>query len=195
MKNTHDSREAWLKAGTALIRTLYGKADVIVPDAIRYSIGFPSTGRKGKRIGECWQPGASADQHYEIFIRADYSEPMAVLGILAHELIHASVPGGSGHGPVFKAAAVAVGLEGKMTSALPGEALNAKLRKISETLGPLPHGSMNFGVAGEGAPKKQTARLLKAECSDCGYTVRVTKKWVEEVGAPHCPLHGEMILA
>lgn len=40
-------------------------------------------------------------------------------------------------------------------------------------------------------PKKQTARLLKAECAECGYTVRVTAKWLE-VGPPHCPAHGAM---
>lgn len=42
-------------------------------------------------------------------------------------------------------------------------------------------------------PKPQTGRLLKACCTaeDCGYTVRVTAKWLE-VGPPHCPLHGAM---
>ena len=44
------------------------------------------------------------------------------------------------------------------------------------------------------APKKQSSRLLKAECESCGYTVRVTRKWVDQVGAPHCPTHGEMSL-
>jgi hypothetical protein len=34
--------------------------------------------------------------------------------------------------------------------------------------------------------------LLKAECGDCGYMVRVTRKWVGEAGAPHCPKHGAM---
>jgi hypothetical protein len=33
---------------------------------------------------------------------------------------------------------------------------------------------------------------LKAECGDCGYTVRVTRKWVDDAGAPHCPKHGAM---
>jgi len=43
-------------------------------------------------------------------------------------------------------------------------------------------------------PKKQRARLLKAECDGegCGYTVRITAKWVDEIGAPHCPKHGAM---
>lgn len=32
-----------------------------------------------------------------------------------------------------------------------------------------------------------TTRLLKAECLDCGYTVRVTNKWLAGKGAPICP--------
>jgi len=42
-------------------------------------------------------------------------------------------------------------------------------------------------------PKTQTTRLRKACCAECGYTVRVTAKWLE-VGPPHCPLHGAMAL-
>lgn len=48
-------------------------------------------------------------------------------------------------------------------------------------------------------PPKQTTRLLKAACAHqdegedaCGYTVRVTRKWVDQLGAPHCPVHGAM---
>lgn len=35
--------------------------------------------------------------------------------------------------------------------------------------------------------KPQTTRLLKAACSSCGYTVRVTKRWADK-GLPVCPL-------
>ncbi len=30
-------------------------------------------------------------------------------------------------------------------------------------------------------------RMLKACCGDCAYTVRVTRKWLDEAGAPLCP--------
>lgn len=40
-------------------------------------------------------------------------------------------------------------------------------------------------------PKKQTTRLLKVECGQCGYTVRLTRKWLD-VGPPGCPEHGPM---
>lgn len=41
-------------------------------------------------------------------------------------------------------------------------------------------------------PPKQTTRLHKAACGECGYTVRVTSKWLD-VGPPHCPQHGAMV--
>lgn len=47
------------------------------------------------------------------------------------------------------------------------------------------------GVGSSNAKKKQSTRLVKAACGECGYTVRVTRRWLE-VGAPHCPLHGAM---
>jgi len=28
-------------------------------------------------------------------------------------------------------------------------------------------------------PKKQSTRMLKTECSECGYTIRLTKKWAD----------------
>lgn len=44
------------------------------------------------------------------------------------------------------------------------------------------------------AKPKQGTRLIKASCSECGYTVRVTQKWLD-VGPPHCPVHGAMAAA
>jgi hypothetical protein len=29
--------------------------------------------------------------------------------------------------------------------------------------------------------------MLKAECSECGYTIRLTKKWAD-LGLPNCPI-------
>lgn len=43
--------------------------------------------------------------------------------------------------------------------------------------------------------KKQRGRLIKCICTaeGCGYTVRVTRKWIVDPGPPHCPVHGAMI--
>lgn len=42
----------------------------------------------------------------------------------------------------------------------------------------------------------QPARLLKVFCAACGYTVRVTKRWIDKSGTPICPCgHGAMVEA
>lgn len=38
-------------------------------------------------------------------------------------------------------------------------------------------------------PKKQQRnRHLKCECPRCGYTVRTSRKWLLQAGAPVCPV-------
>jgi hypothetical protein len=84
---------------------------------------------------------------------------------------------------------------------MPGPLLRARLADLAAGLGPLPHARLDIerGIDNRGPhygpadrPKKQGTRLLKAECGSCGYTVRVTLKWVTEAGPPHCPKHGAM---
>ncbi len=194
--NKHESRESWLKNAAQLLRPHFADCGYDLPNNMRFAIAFPSTGRKGKRVGELWHASTSADGSYELFIRADISEPADVLGVLVHELVHAVLPIEAGHGKPYKDAALKIGLEGKMRHAMPGALLKAKLADIAETLGPLPHARLNIerGATDKGPadrPKKQGTRLLKAVCTapGCGYTVRITAKWVAEIGPPLCPRH------
>lgn len=171
-----------------------------IPENIRFAIAFPSTGRNGGRIGELWHSTTSDDGNFELIVRADIAHPVEVLGVLVHELIHAALPIEAGHGKLYKAAAIKIGLQGKMIHALPGPLLTPRLTEIAEALGPLPHARLNIerGATNKGPadrPKKQGTRMLKATCEGagpCGYTVRLTAKWVQEVGPPHCPKHGAM---
>src|SRR5690349_19927567 len=195
--NYHDTRESWLRAATAELRPYFEVQGYPLPDKIRFAIGFPSTGRKGNRVGECWHASTSADEHFEIFIRADLDEPGKVLGVLVHELVHVVVPIEAKHGRHYRAAAVKIGLEGKMVHAMPGILLQKRLDELATTLGPLPHARLNIerGADNRGPadrPKKQTTRMLKAECETegCGFIVRVAAKQVKDVGPPHCPKHG-----
>jgi hypothetical protein len=199
--NYYDTREAWLRAATNELRPYFASCGLDLPQKLRFSIAFTSTGRKGKRVGECWHFSASGDQTYEIFIRADLAEPAAVLAVLAKELVHTVLPADAGHGKLFKVAALKIGLQGPMRTATPGVLLQKRLDELAGNLGPLPHAPLDISrqsmvsraVAADG-PKKQSNRYLKAECDDdgCGYTVRVVAKWVNEVGPPHCPKHGAM---
>jgi hypothetical protein len=199
--NHQEYREGWLRTATTELRPYFASVGYPLSDDIRFAIAFTSTGRKGKRVGECWHASASGDARYEIFIRADIAEPVDVLGVLVKELIHTTLPADAGHGRLFREAALKIGLLPPLRAAVPGPLLQDKLEQLAAALGPLPHARLDLtrdplvavGIAVD-RPKKQRARLLKAWCArdNCGYTLRVPLKWVRQPGPPHCPLHGPM---
>ena len=195
-QNKHESRESWLAAAARLIRPHFSACGYEIPEKMRFAIAFPSTGRKGKRVGELWHAATSTDGTCELIIRADLDQPPDVLAVLVHQLVHSVLPPDAGHGPLFKEAAQKIGLTGKMRDASPSRLLLPILSDIAEQLGPLPHAALLIerGPKDQNPadrPKKQGTRLLKAACN-CGYTVRITGKWVNEVGPPLCPKHGAM---
>lgn len=205
--NRHDSREAWLKAATKELRPHFEQAGYPLPDRIRFAIALTSSGRNIEaRPGECWHSSVSADDTWEIIIRADKSDPVEVLGILVHELIKTTLPIEAGHGQLYKKAMGPIGLHGPARSAVPTALLTHRLTDIAASLGPLPHASLDIAKGPRpvprpvGAPKKQKARMRKAECTAtnedgtiCGYTVRVASIWAD-LGPPGCPKHGPMVV-
>jgi hypothetical protein len=197
--NGHDTREAWLREAAKELRPYFEKAGYTLPDNIRFAIAFPSTGRKGNRVGECWHAAASADGAFEIIIRADKSEPVEVAGILFHELTHAVLPADAGHGELFRAAARKLGLEGPMRHAMPNKWLRDDLARMAASLGPLPHAELfiDRGATGKAADrvKPQKNRYLKAHCETegCPYNVRLVATCIA-IGPPGCPLHGAMVV-
>ena len=187
---TNLTREQWLSQATEELRALFKQHGDTIPTQVRSSCGFPSKSAlasKNRRIGECWSSAASADSHAEIFISPTISDSARVLDILAHELIHAVHPG-DGHGKKFGKTARAIGLEGKMTATVAGPQFTAWAEPVLARLGAYPHADL----VPSNAQKKQTTRMLKCYCPECGYTVRVAGKWIEAMGAPMCPEHGTM---
>ena len=190
----HGNRESWLNRVAQRMAPLFESLDAPLPSRVRVAIGFTSRGAKGKAIGECWDNRLSADGHFEIFIRPDLAHapdamPAQIAAILAHELVHAAVGIPAGHGAAFKRVALGLGLVGPMRATTPGDAFLAAVAPILHAIGPLPHARLD--TAGEStAPKKQATRLLKCECAACGYTVRTARKWLEQAGAPLCPIEG-----
>src|SRR3954451_18950601 len=148
--NQPDTREGWLRAATGELRPYFAECGYTIPNNLRFAIAFTSTGRKGKRIGECWHSSTSNDAHYEIFLRADLAEPVEVLGVLVKELVHTLLPLEAGHGKEFKAVALKIGLAGAMRRARPGPLLQKRLSELAANLGPLPHARLNIerGVNG-----------------------------------------------
>lgn len=177
------TREDWLMRLADAVRPWFEDFDHTIPP-VRISIGFPSTGRNSKRIGECWHSDASADHHSEIFIHPAMSDPMRIAGVVVHELCHAVLGPEAKHGPVFRKLATALGLEGKMTATTESDAFKHRIAPILDELGPYPGATLNALASGR---KKQSTRLIKCECPQCGYTVRTTNKWLD-LAVPVCPV-------
>lgn len=180
----HKTREAWLMAAVDLLKPLFTENSYKVPEKLRVSCGFPSHNAFGKKQaeGECWSDHASKGKIFEIFISPILEKPVAVLDVLVHEIVHATVGLKCGHKGAFKTCAIKVGLEGKMTSAAAGPDLLKRLGKLVPTLGTYPHDELSKMTNGK---EKAGTRLLKITCPGCGYVLRVTRKWLE-VGSPTC---------
>jgi hypothetical protein len=180
-------REAWLAAAVAYFKPDFEVYGYPPPDRLRVTCGWPSKGAlalKARRIGECWHPKASADGTVEIFISPFLADPVEVGATLVHELDHAAVGNEWRHKGPFRELALQLGLVGPMRSTSASPQLQARLNALSEELGPYPHAPLNVN---EQERKKQSTRLLKCECRMCGYTIRITQKWVKKVGLPICP--------
>jgi len=75
---------------------MFEKLGAPVPGQLRIAIGFTSSGRLSRNIGECWDNQCSEDRHFEIFIRPDLGDskdllPMQGAEIVGHELVHSAV--------------------------------------------------------------------------------------------------------
>ena len=178
-------REGWLLNATQYLSVLFKRVGAPLPDNVRVACGFTSTGSRGAGIGECWSKEVSGDQTFEIFIKPNQDNSLRVLDILAHELVHVAVGIAAGHGPKFRRVAVAIGLEGKMTATTGSEAFKRAMLPFIEAYGEYPHAQLSCNSATTAKPKQST-RLLKACCVECGYTVRVSRKWFD-VAPPICP--------
>jgi hypothetical protein len=181
-------------------RPCFARLDAPLPAQLRIAIGFTSSGRRSRNIGECWDNQCSEDRHFEIFIRPDLGEskdlmPMQVAAILGHELVHAAVGVAPGHRKEFRRVARGIGLVGPLTATSAGPEFERAVRPILESAGPLPHGRLQLTLGGSihsSRRKKQYSRPIKCACRNCGYTVHIFRKWLDLAGPPLCPQHGQM---
>lgn len=187
----HSTREAWLSAAVETISEEIFSPKFTVPP-VRVSVGWPGgRGPKQNTIGQCWPGDAASDSVGQIFISPVLAEPVKVLETLVHEMVHAinHANGETGHRGPFKSIAVAVGLEGKMTSTHAGLKLAEKLEEIGTELGKYPHAAINLADK----PKVQKTYMLKfVSPEEPDFFVRMTASKLEEYGAPRDPWGNEM---
>lgn len=183
------NREQWLTEVAKALEPIFAEHDYSLPP-YRVSCSWPARSAlsaKNRRIGECWSPDASADATTEMIISMGIDDHIEVTATLVHEMVHAAVGVEHGHKAPFKRCATAVGLIGKMTATTAGPELTERLNAIMVKIGPYPHARIDASTK-----PKQTTRLVKAQCGQCGYTVRVTRSWIE-IAIPICPVdHIEM---
>lgn len=178
-------RQEWVEKALKFLRVHFKKYGYDVPANIRVTIGWPKGGRT--RIGECFYCEASADKHFEIFVSPELGKGSRfkeqwVLEVIAHEICHTLAGHKAGHKKPYKVIATAIGLEGKMTSTVPGPIMKAAIVEFEKENGPYPSGALTRSML-----KKKATYLIKCECPECGYVVRTTAKWLEN-GDPICPM-------
>ena len=183
------TREEWLNTLAGNLRPLLDAVGATVPDLVRVSVGWPSArglSLKKRIIGQCWSPKCSADHATEIFISPYLGEGGQVAETLLHEMIHAAVGTECGHKGAFVETAKKLGFTApwKSTPATPD--LKGRLQLLLP--GDYPHGQLEPLTGGI---KKQTTRLVKVLCPGCGYTLRTTRKWIDERGTPICPCNSK----
>jgi SprT-like family len=173
-------RQQWLERAVEALRIRFTDAGYTVPRRIRVSIGWPKRAASCGAIGECWATEKSSDAHSELFISPELSEGARILDVLAHEMAHATVGSGAGHGKPFKQCALKIGLVGPMRSTTAGPEFLAWGETLFKRIGAYPAGFLTD-------TPKQGTRMRKCECPTCGYLARVTRKWISIAGPPICP--------
>lgn len=207
------SREDWLNAAAVIIiankfDTLEYLQDYKWPVPYRISVGhIPGTKIGSNVLGCNIQSIASATGHCEIFITPYGDDSLKILGILAHELIHASDDNQSGHATHghFGKVARGIGLEGPLTATTAGPELVELFTQIIDALGKIPHGAINLlgghdeagpttGGKGKASPRPstggkapQTGRMKKVACPDCGFNFRATRSNIDLMTRMTCP--------
>lgn len=173
------------------------RAGLAVP-LVRVGVGFPSRGMRSKTIGQCWAREAAQDGVCEITIRITERDPIDVLAILGHELIHAALNCTGNHGATFSRPMRMLGFEGKPTATHAGAALKLELAALASRLGSYPgqEGLNPYGPTS--GPKKQGTRMIRCVCDTCQFQFRTTRTWISAnggvLGCPNLECDGQMVI-
>lgn len=165
------NRETYLEVAKVEISTLFKskgypfKAKDL--KGIKVTTSFPTSGGQSASapIGLCCY---AYNSNTEILISPvlggkTIDESIEVLAVLTHELVHAYLGAGFGHGREFKKIATSVGLTGRMTTTTAGEEFKKWAKETIKKIGKFPHEKFDLG-----ARKKQSTRNIRAICDTMG---------------------------
>lgn len=180
------NRETWLENAVSLFRQHFSEAGLHLPKRIYVSVGWPSygVGTSDKYVaGEAWPKGVSKDRSNHIFISPKLNNPVDVLTVLCHELVHAYLDCANGHQHWFQTTASAVGLQAPWISSVGTQEFRDKMQEWSKQLGTYPHAG--FRQRSKFYASKSVNRSRKIICENCGFSARTSLKWVKK-GLPTC---------
>lgn len=205
---------------SAIVRAVAGYAPRHAPQLAAAKVVYGTGAGQRKLLGAthhgAWQNGQPAPVALCEVCAFAQDLPSQVAATTVHELAHAVLGPGHGHGAEWKRTARALGLlypratsDGRETWAAFAPPLRAVLEAIpaptdGRPLPPAPEavtpGKPRPCSAGRGARggrstgKGSGSRMRKVQCAACGYTARVSSRWLD-VGAPVCPTdgHGPMV--
>ena len=153
-----ENREAWLDVALfELNQRVFG---AMLPGNIKVSCGFPPGSRGGKRPFAACPPNMSAAGNWEVFVNPTLDEPRSVLAALV---------------------GAAETVLGNVNYEATLDSFRDSVDALVDELGPYPHARILMDNR-----VKQPTRTYKCKCGSCGYTVRVTKRWLT-LGTPQCP--------
>ena len=197
-KNTAPTREAWLSEAMDRLVDVIEMAGVTVPRSkLAASCGIPQG--KSSYIGQCWSESATEDGTAHLFVcptvgGETIEQKVQLLGILLHEMIHATVGVVHKHQGEFRRVARAVGLKGKLTATTVAEGsdLHVELTLHAKKLGDYPHSRMLRKRAAATRPPAG-AWIKFVSTTEDDYILRLSPKSFEEHGAPLDPWSQEMV--
>lgn len=213
MSKIQRTRENWLNDAVAIFAPKFEDMGFPLPN-LRVAVGYGPDGARFENnviLGVALNSQVVNDGAFEIWISPEIQSQADALATLIHELAHCAAGFSAGHkrGSDFEIIVRMFGLEGPLTATTAGEGLKDELELLTIELGdypgsyvdlslmpspaPVPAGGIPVPLpplAGGGristGPAKQTTRLHKIGCTTCGYTVRVSQRWIL-VGMPICP--------
>jgi len=194
------NREHWLQLATAEMIPWFKDFDAptdISKEKIQVSCGFTkSSGPRDMAIGQCWYKSTTVDESkacFQIFICPTQDDPIQVLGILLHEMIHVACGPEHGHKGAFKDIALKLGLAGKMTATFVDveSELHERIDAVFKKIGPYPHSSMAMTYKKKTKQKGKWIRLMSLK--DETYTCVISPKSLENHGYPTDPWGEEMV--
>lgn len=189
-------REAWLLEAVEQFRPWFEEQEAPLPK-IQVSLGVqPRSNTLAMCYGDTKRKAHDEDYTANIFVTpaVNPEESTRLLDIILHEMVHAAnfFVGDGGHGKEFGAIARPLGLTGKMTATVASEELKERLVPIAEHLGEFPHDVLDLagsGLGPGGKPKQKARQNLVLCAQNPEYKIRMSRKWLDSVGAPICPCH------